>query len=100
VISSSSLTSIDLLKIEDVTKLQKRLIELGFFKGPANGTWGPVSRQALRAFKAGNGLPNDDRMDDLTGERLMAPGVSVISLFDVVRSGLFDGLPGSASRAM
>jgi integrase len=26
--------------------------------------------------------------------------VSVISLFDVVRSGLFDGLPGSASRAL
>ena len=26
--------------------------------------------------------------------------MSVISLFDVVRSGLFDGLPGSASRAM
>jgi peptidoglycan hydrolase-like protein with peptidoglycan-binding domain len=67
------LSSLDLLKIDDVTKIQKRLAALGFFKGPANGTWGPASRLALRAFKVANGLPNDDRVDDIANSRLMSP---------------------------
>ena len=73
-------SSLDLLNVEDVVRIQNRLAELGFFKGPANGTWGPVSRQALRSFKIANGLSNNDRFDEMTGGKLLssdAVGASV-----------------------
>jgi hypothetical protein len=54
----------------DVTKAQNRLIELGYLQGPADGRWGPRSRQALIAFKISNGLSGDDKLDDLTNDRL------------------------------
>ena len=57
---------IDLLEIETSTNTQKRLNELGYFRGPANGVWGPQSRNSLRLFKKANGLADDDTFDALT----------------------------------
>lgn len=38
---------IDLLDIEQAQRVQRRLADLGFFKGPLSGTWGPASRAAM-----------------------------------------------------
>jgi peptidoglycan hydrolase-like protein with peptidoglycan-binding domain len=60
----------DLLQLETAIDTQKRLGQLGYFRGPINGTWGPQSRSALRSFKAANGLPNDDALDPATAAQL------------------------------
>jgi peptidoglycan hydrolase-like protein with peptidoglycan-binding domain len=52
--------ALDLLRIEDATRVQQRLADLGFFFGTPNGIFGPRSRQALREFKSANGLGTDD----------------------------------------
>lgn len=60
----------DLLNADIATTAQKRLLDLGFFRGPINGVWGPQSRSALKAFKSANGLSPDDSYDVLSAERL------------------------------
>jgi hypothetical protein len=60
----------DLLDLSNALVVQKRLSDLGYFNGPVNGAWGPVSRLSLRMFKATNGLPNDDIFDVATAELL------------------------------
>jgi peptidoglycan hydrolase-like protein with peptidoglycan-binding domain len=61
---------IDLLQLETAIRAQKRLGELGFFRGPNNGAWGPQSRNSLRSFKVENGLTSDDVFDANTMSRL------------------------------
>jgi peptidoglycan hydrolase-like protein with peptidoglycan-binding domain len=63
---------IDLLEVDTSTNTQKRLNELGYFRGPINGAWGPQSRNSLRLFKKANGLPDDDAFDALTASRLFS----------------------------
>ncbi|MCC8978672.1 peptidoglycan-binding protein [Bradyrhizobium acaciae] len=60
----------DLLNLETAIAAQKRLLDLGFFRGPINGVWGPQSRSALKAFKSANGLSPDDSYDVASAERL------------------------------
>jgi peptidoglycan hydrolase-like protein with peptidoglycan-binding domain len=57
----------------DYATLQRRLIELGYYMGPADGIWGPKSQGALRAFKMANGLPANEEWDDTTAARLFSP---------------------------
>lgn len=64
--------SFDLLRLEDAMRVQKQLRELGYFQGPANGTWGPQSRSALWIFKKANGLPSDDALDQTTAGQLFS----------------------------
>ncbi len=63
-------SGLDLLRIEDATKVQRRLADLGFFIGTPDGIWSRKARQALREFKSGNGLPQDDAWDEPTSARL------------------------------
>jgi hypothetical protein len=42
-----------------VASRQEALKTLGFYKGKADGVWGPVSKGALTAFQAKAGLPAD-----------------------------------------
>ena len=58
-----------------VTRIQNRLIELGYLKGASNGRWGPTSWAALREFKVANGLPADDKWDQATSEHLFSTGL-------------------------
>jgi peptidoglycan hydrolase-like protein with peptidoglycan-binding domain len=44
----------------DGQRIQQRLAELGYYSGRGDGLWGAASRAALRSFKLGNGLPDDD----------------------------------------
>lgn len=62
----------DLLRIEDATRVQQRLADLGFFVGTPNGSWGPRSRAALREFKSANGLSPDDHWNASIQARLFA----------------------------
>jgi peptidoglycan hydrolase-like protein with peptidoglycan-binding domain len=62
--------AIDLLQLETAINTQKRLGELGYFRGSNNGAWGPQSRNSLRSFKVANGLTNDDALDAITISRL------------------------------
>jgi hypothetical protein len=67
---------VDLLRLETATNTQKRLSDLGYFRGPINGAWGPLSRSALRSFKVANGLTNDDALDQTTAARLNSPSAA------------------------
>jgi Putative peptidoglycan binding domain len=54
----------------DAVWVQTKLHELGYFAGNGNGIWGQASRNALRDFKAMNGLAEDDKWDRETEQRL------------------------------
>jgi len=60
------------LNRSEATLIQRRLHELGYYFGDGNGVWGVASRRALRDFKRKNGLPEDDRWDRETEQRLLA----------------------------
>ncbi len=62
----------DLLVPDEARRVQVRLAELGYFKGPANGTWGPASRSAMRNFNSMNGFGDTDIADTTTVSRLFA----------------------------
>lgn len=47
--------------VEDVTKLQNRLIELGYLTGSATGLYGNTTVQAVMTFQEYHGLPIDGR---------------------------------------
>lgn len=44
----------------DGQRIQQRLVELGYYTGRGDGSWGTASRTALRSFKAASGLPADE----------------------------------------
>jgi peptidoglycan hydrolase-like protein with peptidoglycan-binding domain len=52
--------------------VQERLNELGYAVKPADGNWGPTSRNALRRFKEANGLLWNDGFDIETVARLFS----------------------------
>jgi len=58
----------------DAVWAQGRLRELGFYSANGDGVWGVTSREALRDFKALNGLNADDGWDAATEQRLSGSG--------------------------
>jgi peptidoglycan hydrolase-like protein with peptidoglycan-binding domain len=66
--------SLNPLNTGDAMTVQKRLNQLGFFKGKISGVWGLISRSALRDFKVVNNLAPDDQWDSHTEQMLMADG--------------------------
>ncbi|WP_253188070.1 peptidoglycan-binding protein [Leptolyngbya sp. 'hensonii'] len=96
-----------------VSALQSRLREAGFFRGPITGFYGPKTEQAVRQFQASQGLI----ADGIVGSRTLAAlrGQSVVrgqqayslktvELQRLLRqrgfySGPVDGLYGSRTRA-
>ena len=64
--------SLMLLRTYVAARVQRRLSELGYTIAPADGTWGPMSRTALRRFKQANGLLWDDALDAETVARLFS----------------------------
>jgi hypothetical protein len=59
--------------LKDVAAVQRRLIELGYLAGTADGLWGARSRASLRAFKAANSLGADEEWDEMTSAQLFPP---------------------------
>jgi peptidoglycan hydrolase-like protein with peptidoglycan-binding domain len=70
--SSAATFGLDLSDIGNVIRMQARLTELGDLKDFSDGRWGARLRTALRAFKASNGLPADEKWDNETAGRLSA----------------------------
>lgn len=48
---------------EDVVKMQEQLIILGFLTGTADGFFGPITENAVKAFQAKNGLEENGVLD-------------------------------------
>ena len=84
--------TLDLLIPDEARRVQVRLIELGFFKGPANGTWGPASRAAMRVFNIVSGLGDSDAAETSNLTRLFAVTASRAS-------GTLPSLPRSYAEA-
>ncbi len=68
---------IDLVLPESAVRVQKRLAELGYFKGAADGTWGPASRAAMRAFNIANAQNDTDKVDVTTATQLFSSTATV-----------------------
>jgi hypothetical protein len=54
----------------DVTQLQKELTALGFYDGPINGRFGPLTQTAVKAFQKKYGLPVTGYVGPLTRAKL------------------------------
>jgi peptidoglycan hydrolase-like protein with peptidoglycan-binding domain len=54
----------------DISWVQKRLSELGYDPGPADGVWGAKSRKALKAFQTAEGLEATGELDEQTCKKL------------------------------
>jgi peptidoglycan hydrolase-like protein with peptidoglycan-binding domain len=74
---------LDLLRIEDATKVQRRLADLRFFAGNPDGIWSRRSRRALCEFKAKNGLTRDDAWDGPTEAQLLGQDAMKNDVIDV-----------------
>lgn len=55
-----------------VETLQENLAELGFYDGPLNGRFGPLTEGALKAFQAARGLERDGIYGPETRQALLA----------------------------
>jgi hypothetical protein len=64
--------SLALLRADVAMRVQQRLNQLGYTISPADGTWGTMSRNALRRFKEANGLLGNDAFDAETVTRLFS----------------------------
>jgi peptidoglycan hydrolase-like protein with peptidoglycan-binding domain len=63
---------LDLAQTEDAKRVQRRLIELGFLFGTADGHWGPRSLKALRDFRSAQGIGNSDTWDEKAQQDLFS----------------------------
>lgn len=61
-----------LLRADVAVRVQRRLNDLGYTISPIDGTWGTMSRNALRRFKRANGLLGNDAFDAETVTRLFS----------------------------
>jgi peptidoglycan hydrolase-like protein with peptidoglycan-binding domain len=64
--------SLALLRADVAVRVQRRLNDLGYAITPVDGTWGAMSRTALRRFKQANGLLGNDAFDAETVARLFS----------------------------
>jgi Putative peptidoglycan binding domain len=51
-------------------RAQARLARLGYYSGPIDGDFGPMTSRALRSYQADYGLPITGRLDSRTRESL------------------------------
>jgi DNA-binding helix-hairpin-helix protein with protein kinase domain len=62
----------NLSRRDDAIKVQRRLIELGFLSGGADGKWGPQSKRALVEYKGQSGLDKNESWDAATQRSLFS----------------------------
>jgi peptidoglycan hydrolase-like protein with peptidoglycan-binding domain len=81
--------------------VQQRLAELGFFTEPITGSFGPLSRQALRDFKTRSGLVADDSWTTEVQARLFDPNAPKADRRMAAEPGKVEdpGKPADAARA-
>jgi len=59
-------------KQDEIYKIQKRLIELGYEPGPADGIMGKMTKRAIKNFQKDNDLPPTGKIDNDTKNKLGA----------------------------
>ena len=69
---AQQINSTSIVVPDDTIAVQGRLIDLGYMTGTPDGLWGNKSRQALRAFKAANGIRVDDKWDSEISAKLFS----------------------------
>ena len=57
-----------------VYQMQEALIQAGFLEGEADGSAGPMTQEAIRAYREANGLSADGGADDAMLEKLLGAG--------------------------
>ena len=60
------------VKGDEVTRLQQRLQELGYYNGEVDGQYGPGTAEAVRAFQTQHGLDSDGIAGEATRARVYA----------------------------
>ena len=60
---------------EDVTRIQERLIELGYLEGAADGVFDDETEAAVAAFQRRNGLMTTGMVDRVTWDKLFSDSV-------------------------
>ena len=60
---------------EAVRTVQRRLKELGYYKGSADGDFGPATEEAVKAFQKANGLKADGKVGQKTLAKMSAKNV-------------------------
>ena len=55
---------------DDIYKIQKRLTELGYEPGPADGIMGRMTKKAIKNFQKDNDLPPTGKIDNDTKNKL------------------------------
>lgn len=55
---------------EAVRSVQRRLKDLGYYKGSADGDFGPATEEAVKAFQRANGLKADGKVGPKTLEKM------------------------------
>ncbi|MBQ6175020.1 MAG: peptidoglycan-binding protein [Clostridia bacterium] len=86
---------------KNVTRLQERLISLGYLAGKTNGSYGGPTEYAVRAFQKRAGLYVDGKAGESTLTRLYAsnaPGTSHLAA--TIGEAFYEGESGSGVRAM
>ncbi len=56
----------------EILKIQKRLLELGYDPGPADGSMGPKTKGAIKSFQRDNSLEETGIIDEKTKEKLFS----------------------------
>ncbi len=59
---------------DEVREMQKKLKELGYYKGSADGDFGPATEKAVKAFQKANGLTADGKAGQKTLAKLYGSG--------------------------
>jgi len=70
-------------------RMQKALIEAGYLEGEADGSVGPMTQDAIAAFREANGLPAEGGADEQMLEKLLGAGYdgNVMTAGDVFTAG-------------
>lgn len=71
--SKSEVKAVETEVADDATKkIQKDLKRLGYFKGPTNGKYGPLTKAAVKAFQTANGIVADGKYGPMIDEKVDA----------------------------
>ena len=72
--------------LNEVYKIQKKLIELGYDPGSSDGIWGKKTSSAIKNFQQDNGLPVTGTLDERSKEELFFKNLpSQVSFIEAVK---------------
>lgn len=67
---------------EEILKIQERLIELSYYEGYADGTYGTITEEAIKNFQGAHGITQTGVADEFTIEMLYSESASANPIED------------------